>query len=537
MVFGKIPKLNISEPETWPHYKTQFAFFLEANKITDTKQLQAMFLTLIRESALALLSSLVTPNELIECRYEESITALDTHFDQKKNEIAACFVFTNRRKQHTETISELAVELTRLSRGYNFQDFEKQLLIQFVCGVKYERLQHQLLSEMDLTQDKTVKLALAFEAANKNSETILASNNEVKQVTSGTTGEVQGCEYMGFQKGNKFKLQNSRSSVLCHKVGHLKQVYRSTTENKVSQVEVCSMNNNSTELEKLGMKKHYEQLYNELVVADSAGRSLLGRNWFGDLGRSVQGIHGTDRDTIIRTYKPLFNEEGLLPLKVSPVHIMLKDNAEPKFQTAVAIPLKNKVNETLDTLVKEGATNFSSWATLVVPVVKRDGSIRICAVYSNTVNACVKPNAYPLPIVKELLATLSGGKILSHLDVKQAYFQLPVDDGTAEILTLSTSRGLMHVKRLPQGLSAAPGLFQNFMEQLLWHSRGSSVFGQHGSRDDFEQGQMQNCCTLSDVFGPLHRLLKDVNWKFGVVEKKAFEACKEFLVRCSIGTL
>ncbi|KAJ8898483.1 hypothetical protein PR048_003843 [Dryococelus australis] len=170
----------------------------------------------------------------------------------------------------------------------------------------------------------------------------------------------------------------------------------------------------------------------KLVVADSVGQSLLGRKWFGDLEISVQGIHGIDvdesRDITIQTYKPLFKEKGCTPLKYNQC-ILLKDNAKPKFQKArlVAILLQNK-------------TNISGWATLAAPVLKRDGSIRICADYSKTVKACVKPNAYPLPIVKELLVTLSGGKIFSHLDVKQAYFQLPVDDATAEIFTLSTSR-------------------------------------------------------------------------------------------------
>ncbi|KAJ8876371.1 hypothetical protein PR048_020816 [Dryococelus australis] len=254
MAFGKIPELNINEPDTWSHYEIRFAFFVEANKIT-----------------------------------------LDTHFDPKKNEIAACFVFANRRQQHTEIISEFVVELKRLSRGYNFQDFDKQLLIWLVCGVKYERLQYQLLSETDLTLDKAVKLALAFEAAKKNIETNLTSNSEVKQVTGGTAREVQGCEYMSFHKESNLKPENSRSAVLlvkcyrcgaaghkapvcrhtatvcsqCHKFRYLERVCRSTTENKVSQAEVCSMNKNITELEKLVTEGRYEKFYNVIIRGQS----------------------------------------------------------------------------------------------------------------------------------------------------------------------------------------------------------------------------------------------------------------------------
>ncbi|KAJ8879457.1 hypothetical protein PR048_020065 [Dryococelus australis] len=221
-----------------------------------------MFLTLIGGSGVVLPSSLVTPKELIECSYEELIKALDTHFDPNKNEVAACFVFANRRQ---------------LSRGCNFQDFKKP--IQFFCCIGYERLQHQLLSEMYLTLNKALLRQLTK---------TLSINSEVKQVTGGTAREVQGCEYMSFQIENKFKPENSKSAVLvkcyrcgasghkapvcrhkatvcsqCDKVGHLKRVCRITTVNKVSHVEICSMNKISIELEKLGMaKEHYKQLHN-----------------------------------------------------------------------------------------------------------------------------------------------------------------------------------------------------------------------------------------------------------------------------------
>ncbi|KAJ8893792.1 hypothetical protein PR048_006393 [Dryococelus australis] len=154
MAFRKISKLNINEPDTWHHCKTRFLFFVEENKITEAKH---------------------TPKELTDCTYEELIVALDIHFDPKKNEITACFVFTNHKQQPTETISDFVAELKRFSKGCNFLYFEKHLLIRL------------LLAEPELTLDKVVKLSIAFEAGNKNAETILAAQNEIKQISDCNT--------------------------------------------------------------------------------------------------------------------------------------------------------------------------------------------------------------------------------------------------------------------------------------------------------------------------------------------------------------
>ena len=48
--------------------------------------------------------------------------------------------------------------------------------------------------------------------------------------------------------------------------------------------------------------------------------------------------------------------------------------------------------------------------THIVPVVKRDGSIRICGDYKVTINKAAKVDSYPLPRIEDLFATLGKGK-------------------------------------------------------------------------------------------------------------------------------
>ena len=70
---------------------------------------------------------------------------------------------------------------------------------------------------------------------------------------------------------------------------------------------------------------------------------------------------------------------------------------------------------------------FADWAAPIVPVIKGDGSVRICGDYKVTINKAAKVDQYPIPRIDDLFASLSGGKkfALSH-----AYQQVPLDEAS-----------------------------------------------------------------------------------------------------------
>ena len=59
---------------------------------------------------------------------------------------------------------------------------------------------------------------------------------------------------------------------------------------------------------------------------------------------------------------------------------------------------------------------FSDWASPIVPVLKKDGSLRICVDFKLTVIQVANSDVYPLPMVDDLLATLSSEDIFTKLD-------------------------------------------------------------------------------------------------------------------------
>ena len=110
---------------------------------------------------------------------------------------------------------------------------------------------------------------------------------------------------------------------------------------------------------------------------------------------------------------------------------------------------------------------FPPWGTPVVPIRKKDGSIRLCGDYKITINRETSTETYPLPKVEDLLASLAGGAAFSKLDLKHAYQQVVLDEETKQLVTINTHKGLYRVNRLPFGVSSAPSLFQRIMENLL----------------------------------------------------------------------
>ena len=76
-----------------------------------------------------------------------------------------------------------------------------------------------------------------------------------------------------------------------------------------------------------------------------------------------------------------------------------------------------------------------------------------------------KPDLYPLPRVDDLLATLSGAKVFTKLDIKHAYQRL--EEESKKFTTVNTTKGLFQFQRLPFGVSATLTIFQRIMESLL----------------------------------------------------------------------
>ena len=95
--------------------------------------------------------------------------------------------------------------------------------------------------------------------------------------------------------------------------------------------------------------------------------------------------------------------------------------------------------------------------------------------YKLTINQAAPTKKFPLPLIEELLTTMSGGKHFSKLDLQDAYLQLPLDTASKQYMAINTHCGLFQYNRLPFGLASAPAIFQRHMETLFLGLDGVSV--------------------------------------------------------------
>ncbi|CAM4547477.1 unnamed protein product [Caretta caretta] len=150
----------------------------------------------------------------------------------------------------------------------------------------------------------------------------------------------------------------------------------------------------------------------------------------------------------------------------------IKPDSQPKYLKARTVPyaIKPKVEADLELLVTNGAlipVTHSPWATPIVPIVKKNGSLRICGDFKVTVSPVLCAEQYPLPCIDDLFAGLAGGQKFSKIDLSQAYLQMHVDEKSQELLTIVTHKGLYQYCCLPFGIMSAPALFQRAMDQIL----------------------------------------------------------------------
>ncbi len=181
-----------------------------------------------------------------------------------------------------------------------------------------------------------------------------------------------------------------------------------------------------------------------------------------------------------------------------------------------------QVREEVDKLLAMGFIRHSRGphsSPIVVVANGHKGStkIRLCIDY-RAINKATVPDQYPLPDVKTFVDEAAGCKYFASLDLRQGYYQMPMNEADIPKTAFVTPDGYYEWTRASFGLRNCPARFMREMHRIfvtvLHH--GVSVY-------------------VDDIFiygrtGPefLHRL------------EGAFKACREYRLRlkakkCEIG--
>ena len=99
-------------------------------------------------------------------------------------------------------------------------------------------------------------------------------------------------------------------------------------------------------------------------------------------------------------------------------------------------------------------------------VTKKDGKLRPCQDY-RYLNEWTIKNAYPLPLISEIMDKLKGAKYFTKLDVRWGYNNIRIKKGDEWKATFKTNKGLFEPTVMFFGMCNSPATFQAMMDDTF----------------------------------------------------------------------
>ncbi|KAI2647185.1 Transposon Tf2-9 polyprotein [Labeo rohita] len=181
--------------------------------------------------------------------------------------------------------------------------------------------------------------------------------------------------------------------------------------------------------------------------------------------------------------------------------IMLSDEVPIKSRAYRVSPFKKKIiEEHVDKMLKDHIIepSCSPWASPVVLVPKPDGSYRFCVDYRKR-NSKTIPDAYPMPLIHDILESMEGAAWFSTLDLQSGYWQVEMEESSKDKTAFITTKGLYQFRDLKE--------LQRFLGLAGWYHKFIPHF--------------------ADITAPLNNLKKkDVKWQWTPDCQASFDAIK-----------
>ena len=165
----------------------------------------------------------------------------------------------------------------------------------------------------------------------------------------------------------------------------------------------------------------------------------------------------TTKEYILHEYADVFKEVGTLP--GGPYHIKLKDSYKPVQHPtrSVQLGMQSAYKAELDRLVKEGIITevheHTEWINSIVPVVKEDGSLRLC-LNPKDLNKAIKRNQWYARTLDDILPELAQSKYFTVKDATSGFWHVPLDFRSSLLTTFNTPWGKYRWLRMPFGVKS-----------------------------------------------------------------------------------
>ena len=150
--------------------------------------------------------------------------------------------------------------------------------------------------------------------------------------------------------------------------------------------------------------------------------------------------------------------------------IDMKEGFEPKAFKNYNLTLEEQIE--LDAFLEENLEkgyirhSESPMASPFFFVKKKDGKLRPCQDYKYLNNWTVK-NAYPLPLISDIMDKLKGAKYFTKFDVRWGYNNIRIRKGDEWKVAFKTNRGLFEPTVMFFGMCNSPATFQAMMDSTF----------------------------------------------------------------------
>lgn len=177
-------------------------------------------------------------------------------------------------------------------------------------------------------------------------------------------------------------------------------------------------------------------------------------------------------DELIGKYQDIFvNDISELKQTDVTTHSIDTGTSNPVKVRPYRIPhhLREQVRDELRIMEKNGIIEQcqSEWCAPIVVVMKKNGKLRICSDYRK-LNLITRKDAYPLPIIDDILAVLGGAVVFSVLDAVSGFWQVRMNPEDKHKTAFALpGDGMYCYNVMPFGLCNSPATFQKLMEKVL----------------------------------------------------------------------
>ena len=209
----------------------------------------------------------------------------------------------------------------------------------------------------------------------------------------------------------------------------------------------------------------------------------------------------TTKEYILHEYADVFKGVGTLP--GGPYHTKLKDSYKPVQHPPRSVPLgmQSTYKAELDRLVREGIITevheHTEWINSIVPVMKEDGSLRLC-LDPKDLNKAIERNQWYARTLDDILPELAQSKYFIVKDVTSGFWHILLDFRSSLMTTFNTPWGKCRWLRMPFDLKVSGDVFQERLDRVLRLVPGvlgiADVIVIHGATENTHDGTVLILC-------------------------------------------